>query len=390
MADFFSISFWVGLIIGIIAAAYYISQRKLSKKMYVANAIRSAEKLRLKYREQDVEGVEEYKKTYLEGKEYYTFDRRYPNPYQLWCDIVLYVGYKYACYDFNEYDSQEWHDIVEKTFGNKSFALSKFDAVNELLNRSTKYYMSGSGWIKDQKTEHFGIKDYADDNLYEMLAYILHSSYEDNFKFGEYSEIEDPTDQYDKGSYYLACMQLEKDNNIEGIKYLEKAALSGMPKAQLKLGLIYYMGERARKNDLLAFQWFMKAAEAGDAGAMYFVGYCLYNGTGCKKNFESSAMWLTKSASLDDGAAQELLGVMYLNGEGVDKDAQKAFDLLSKAANKGYTDSQYALALMYARGVDVPFDKEKALYWLNKSIATNKSHEEDKKEVLDFIKKNEE
>ena len=101
-------------------------------------------------------------------------------------------------------------------------------------------------------------------------------------------------------------------------------------------------------------------------------------------------MWLTKSASLDDGAAQELLGVMYLNGEGVDKDAQKAFDLLSKAANKGYTDSQYALALMYARGVDVPFDKEKALYWLNKSIATNKSHEEDKKEVLDFIKKNEE
>lgn len=390
MGIFFSTSFFVGLGLGIIATAYFISQRKPYKKMSVASAIKSAEKLREKYREEDVDGIEDYKKTYLDGKEYYTFDKRNPDPYQLWCDIVLFVAYKYACYDFNEYDSQEWHDIVEKTFGNKSFALSKFDAVNELLNRSTKYYMSDSGWIKYQKTEHFGIKDYADNELYEMLAYILHSSYEDNFKFEDYSEIEDSTDQYDKGAYYLACTQLEEDNNIEGIKNLEKAALSGMPEAQLKLGLIYYLGERAKKNDLLAFQWFMKAAEAGDAGAMYFVGSCLYHGTGCKKDLESSAMWLAKSASLGDEAAQGGLGVMYLNGEGVAKDVQKALDLLSKAANKDNANSQYTLALMYARGVEVPFDKEKALYWLNKAIATNKSYEEDKKEVLDFIKKNEE
>lgn len=380
--------FWIGLVAGIAVMAYFGHRKKMCNKIGFVTAKRLSEELLTAYRNEDLKGIEKYRESYLEKDEtVYLFEKKEgASPFQLWTAIVIYVTRRYADYDFNSYDSDEWKDIVAKTFGNKSLAYTKYVAIDEILNRATKYYMTSYGWIKNEKNTR---GDYADDSLYEMIGYIIKSSFENNFDFGKYSDVEDPKDKYDDAAYAMACIQLKNNNNLEGIKNLEKAALSGMPQAQCRLGLIYSMGERVRQNEELAHQWFLKAAENGDAMGMFFVGSSYYEGTRSEKDMEKALYWLQKSVDGGYDQAQDLLGIIYLNGREVKKDVEKGKELLTKAANQNNAHSQYTLAVMYARGVEVPYDKEKALYWMDKAVATDNSYETDRSEIQGFINQHE-
>lgn len=380
--------FWIGLVAGIAIMVYLAHRKKMCNKIGFVSAKRLSEELLTAYRNEDLKGIEQYRESYLEKDEsVFLFEKKEgASPFQLWTAIVIYVTRRYADYDFNPYDSDEWKDIVAKTFGNKSLAYNKYVAIDEILNRSTKYYMTSYGWIKNEKNTR---GDYADDSLYEMIGYIIKSSFEKDFEFGKYSDVEDPKDKYDDASYAIACIQLKNNNNLEGIKNLEKAALSGMPEAQCRLGLIYSMGERVRQNKELAHQWFLKSAENGDAMGMFFVGSSYYEGTRSEKDIDKAMYWLKMSAEKGYDQAQDLLGVIYINGKEVAKDVDKGKDLITKAANQNNPHSQYILAVMYARGVDVTYDKEKAIYWIDKAISTDKAYETEKDDILEFIKQHE-
>jgi TPR repeat protein len=54
-----------------------------------------------------------------------------------------------------------------------------------------------------------------------------------------------------------------KQNLIEGIKWLRKAAFQGDAKAQYSLGMAYCDGEGVRKNIRYAQAWLGKAAQQG-------------------------------------------------------------------------------------------------------------------------------
>ena len=180
----FDSTLWSGIIIGIVFTTIFFIENKPAKKVIKRYSIQYAETLKEKYRAAGEKGIEEFINEYIDEKGKSILDRRPHSAYQLWCDIVIYITHKYADYNFNDNDSHEWHDIVEKTFEYKT-PLNKFDAVNEILNRSTNYYLS-NGHIKDAKTSHYGVYDYADDDLYKMIAYILLSSSESSFSFKLY------------------------------------------------------------------------------------------------------------------------------------------------------------------------------------------------------------
>ena len=186
--------FWIGLVAGIAVMAFFCHRKKMCKKIGFVTAKRLSEELLMAYRNEDLKGIEKYRESYLEKDEtVYLFEKKESaSPFQLWTAIVIYVTRRYAEYDFNSYDSDEWKDIVAKTFGNKSLAYTKYVAIDEILNRSTKYYMTSYGWIKNEKNTR---GDYADDSLYEMIGYIIESSFENNFDFGKYSDVENPKDK---------------------------------------------------------------------------------------------------------------------------------------------------------------------------------------------------
>lgn len=383
---FFSSYFWIGLVCGAIIVFWLKNKQKMIKKISLLSSVKLAEELQTAFRNEDIKGIEKFKDDYLNRKEMYIFGKASPSAYQLWAAIVLYVAHRYADYNYNSYDSAEWTEIVEKTFGNKSIALSKFKAVDEILNRATKYFMSEYGNIKNQKTARGSVSDYGEDALYEMIGYIIASSFETTISFGKYSDVEDPADNYDHGAYLLANMQLDRHENVEGIKNMEKAALSGMPEAQCKLGLIYAMGERVVENRVLAHQWFMKAAENGSAMGMFFTGEDYYNGSAGEQDNEKAIYWLQKSADLNYSQAEDLLGILYLNGEIVNRDITKAFDLLNRAANHGEAHSQYTLAVMYARGVEINFDEKQAMYWFKKAVETDSRYSQYSNRINELIK----
>lgn len=380
--------FWLGLVIGAGIIIYYVSRNKACKNIGFKNAVNLAEELMNAYRTRDLEGIESFKEDYLKRDQMFILRKKaYPSPYQLWAAIVIYVAHRYADYEFNPYDSKEWTDIVAKTFGNKSIGLSKFKAVDEILNRSTKHFMSSSGWLKNDSERNWrgGIGDFGDDGLYEMVVNIIESSFDHVISFEKYSEVEEPEDNYDRGAYALALMNFESHNNVEGIKNLEKAALSGLPEAQTRLGFIYFKGERVRKNEELAYQWFLKGAESGDPVAMFLVGQAYYHGSRFEKDLDKAVFWLQKSVDKEYVQAESLLGILYLNGEGVEKNPAKGYELLVKAADKEDAHSMFTLAMMYARGVDIEFDEEKALSWFDKAISNDESYEELRPELMKFI-----
>ena len=173
-------SFWIGVAVGSLIVAFYVYRRRATHRIGYFAAVNLAEKLQTAYRNKDLEGIEEFRDEYLNGKAMYIFEKKEePNAMQLWSAILIYVAHRYADRDFGEHDSREWKDIVAKTFGNKSIALEIYAATDDILNRSTAYYYDTS----TAKINHGAIKDYGKDGLYEMIATIIKGSYWSNISF---------------------------------------------------------------------------------------------------------------------------------------------------------------------------------------------------------------
>ena len=70
-------------------------------------------------------------------------------------------------------------------------------------------------------------------------------------------------------------------------KELRKAALSGDPKAMLRLGKCYYFGNGVTKNLAEVAKWYRKVADQGNATAMLVLGMCYEDGDGVTKDLSS-------------------------------------------------------------------------------------------------------
>ena len=118
----------------------------------------------------------------------------------------------------------------------------------------------------------------------------------------------------------------------EGLKWLKKAAESGLPKAEHDYGVNYLEGEIVDTDEEKGFAWVLKAAEKGHLNAQYITSGNYMFGIGVEKDEKKGFEWLSIAASHDYPPAVYGVGRCYELGLGVAQDFDKAYDWFVKAS----------------------------------------------------------
>ena len=121
---------------------------------------------------------------------------------------------------------------------------------------------------------------------------------------------------------------------------LHPLAEANSPRAQFRLGIMYYQGRTVVKNEDIARKWIVQALPA-----------------------------ILRAAQSGQAWAQSDLGTAYELGIGVKQDISRAASLYQKAARQGYAGAQTNLGVLYGTGEGVKYDRKAAIYWLKKAAA---------------------
>jgi TPR repeat protein len=176
------------------------------------------------------------------------------------------------------------------------------------------------------------------------------------------AESGDLVAQYQLGKLYgwgVAGTNLDED-----MIWIRKAAVQGLPEAQMDVGWSFY-----KKDSAEALRWFRKAADQGYPEAQCTVGQCYSNGEGTTVNNHEAFIWYSKAAENGESDAQHNLAAFYSNGTGIAADAAKAAYWNRRAAAQGNADSQRWLGIAYEAGNGVPQNYIEAYKWLNIAAA---------------------
>ena len=149
-------------------------------------------------------------------------------------------------------------------------------------------------------------------------------------------------------------------------KWMERAALGNMAKAQNDLGLMYY---KARGPYLRqAFDWLSKAAQAGLPSAQLNLGVAFYqNHTSPHYNPQKAFSWVQEAALQGHSMAQFHLALMHYRGTGTSRSLRQTFTWMERAAQAGYAPAQHNLGLMYKQGNGTKTNMQKALMWIRRA-----------------------
>lgn len=178
------------------------------------------------------------------------------------------------------------------------------------------------------------------------------------------------------------------------IEQLRRAAESGHPIAQWKLGRIYQSGDGVPVNDAKAFEFYNQVvnSHADDSPtspqsafvASAFValgGYYLkgIENTAVRPNVQKAREIYTYAASyFGDADAQFNLGRLYLDADSSERDPKQAARWLRVAAKKGHAGAQALLGQLLFTGDDeVPRRPAQGLMWLTVARANANATNED-------------
>ena len=155
---------------------------------------------------------------------------------------------------------------------------------------------------------------------------------------------------------------------------LNKKALAGDTKAQLRLGIAFEFGQGVDKNVDKAIYWYHIAADRGDPVAQTNLGYLYETGGNGLENPAEAAKWYLRAAVSGFARAKFNLGILYLQGTGVEKSDEEAAHWIGQAADAGCPRAMAALGYLYANGKGVPRDPRKASELIQKSAKKNDSN----------------
>ncbi len=178
-------------------------------------------------------------------------------------------------------------------------------------------------------------------------------------------------------------------------------ARQGDADAQASVGYLYAMGQGVRRNDVEAIKWLQRAADQGHAEAKSNLGYMIAMGRGvesdavqafrlyaeaaaqgshiAEQNLSAVAVTIPQSdvmialaqAKRGRSQAQYLIGANYFYGIGFQKDPGKAVAWFERSAGQGYPPAQFQLGVLYAQGQTVARDPEKASYYMGEAAKRN-------------------
>jgi hypothetical protein len=137
-----------------------------------------------------------------------------------------------------------------------------------------------------------------------------------------------------------------------------RAAATGYPRAQMKVGNAYYFGKGVDKNRTEARIWYERAANQNLSVAAYNLARMYANGLGGDLDAQTAAKWYRRSIAdpIDRqlAAYNNLAILLYHGAEGVERDEAEAVDFWTQAARAGVAQAAENLAHVF----DV-----KADYW---------------------------
>ena len=213
-----------------------------------------------------------------------------------------------------------------------------------------------------------------------------------------------------EAQYQLGIMMAEgsggaKQDLVNGLEMLNKAAAQNHDGAVVKLGELYWTGKGVARDPARAYQYNLRAADAGNNAAAYYVGMQLAKGDGVVADraravkyfkvadwFEDAGYqrglvladsdpvaaaeamsgacydntapleWLKSAAGRGMAAAQVQYGNLLSWGScKLTKDDAAAAKWYQKAADQGYAPGQLALGEAYLEGHGVKQDKNRGL-----------------------------
>jgi len=158
----------------------------------------------------------------------------------------------------------------------------------------------------------------------------------------EKSDISKEKNESAEQKYKLACTIEKNYNDYESKKkiflYYFQAGLENHKKAQYKLGLYYYIGDKTidiPQNYSVAFNYFVCSAYQYYANAMYMIALCYKYGNGVECNNLNALNWFNIAAEYGNVLSHYELGIIYYYGNGVTKDIHKAEHHLRQSTYNG-------------------------------------------------------
>jgi len=156
------------------------------------------------------------------------------------------------------------------------------------------------------------------------------------------------------GADYNSAVQAYKNRDFgAAFKEFREVAKAGSPKAQYRLGQMYYRGEGAPQDYAVALKWFQKAADQNVIDAQYYVAMMHEKKQGVRRSNPTTAFKLYRKAAANGHAAAQLrIANIYAEGIVVPQDMQKAFKNYMGAAERNDPAAQYEIGRLYEVGID--------------------------------------
>ena len=161
-----------------------------------------------------------------------------------------------------------------------------------------------------------------------------------------------------------------EQDEVEGEKWLRKAAEEGNLDAMRVLGMRLLDGNGVKPNREEGERWLRKAAEAGNLEAIRLLGMRLIEGIGVKPNREEGEKWLRKAAEEGNLETMRVLGMRLLDGNGVKPNREEGEKWLRKAAEEEEPQAMRVLGLRLIKGNGVKPNRVEGEKWLRKAAET--------------------
>ena len=126
-------------------------------------------------------------------------------------------------------------------------------------------------------------------------------------------------------------------SNEERLEIAKNLALKGDPEGQHQVGSCYFYGWGVVKDQVEAVKWYQKAADQGHAYSQYTMGLCYSIGEGVAKDQVEAQKWYRKAADQGNHEALSSIGDYYKSGLVIPKNSVEAYAYYNLAGTTNET-----------------------------------------------------
>ncbi len=144
---------------------------------------------------------------------------------------------------------------------------------------------------------------------------------------------------------------------------LRAEANKGRPAAEYEVGVRLVEGKTVSVNTEEAMRWLKRAAKSGIIPAHLWIGSLYEKGLGVEKDLMLARTHYTAAAEKGNAKAMHNLAVLYAEGIDGRRDYKTAARWFQRAAERGIADSQYNLAILLMRGIGIDQNHQESYKW---------------------------